>query len=69
MVNDGVDLLIVSPNQQNILTPVVNRVYDRGIPVILFDRKTNSDKYTAFSSIVDSWESPFGGGIEKKTAC
>lgn len=44
----GVDLLIVSPNQMNTVTPAVDRAYDKGIPVILFDRKTGSDKYTAF---------------------
>ena len=47
-IREGVDLLIVSPNQQNTLTPIVDKAYDHGIPVILFDRKTNSDKYTAF---------------------
>lgn len=47
-IKEKVDLLIVSPNQMNTLTPVIDRAYDAGIPVILFDRKTRSDKYTAF---------------------
>lgn len=47
-VDDGVDLLVVSPNQVNSVTPAIDRAYDKGIPVILFDRKTRSDKYTAF---------------------
>lgn len=47
-IQKGVDLLIVSPNQQKSLTPVIDKAYDKGIPVILFDRKTSSDKYTAF---------------------
>lgn len=47
-VDEGVDLLIVSPNQMNTVTKAVDRAYDKGIPVILFDRKTDSDKYTAF---------------------
>lgn len=47
-VDEGVDLLIVSPNQMNTVTEAVDRAYDKGIPVILFDRKTDSDKYTAF---------------------
>lgn len=47
-VDDGVDLLIISPNQINTVTPAVDRAFDKGIPVILFDRKTGSDKYTAF---------------------
>ena len=47
-MDEGVDLLIVSPNQMNTVTPAIDRAYDRGIPVVLFDRKTDSGKYTAF---------------------
>ena len=47
-VDEGVDLLIVSPNQLSALSDAVERAYDKGIPVILYDRKTNSGKYTAF---------------------
>lgn len=47
-VNDGVDLLIVSPNQLSTISSAINYAYDAGIPVILYDRKTDSDKYTAF---------------------
>ena len=47
-VNDGVDLLIVAPNQAATVTPAIDRAYDKGIPVIVFDRKTNSDKFTAY---------------------
>ena len=46
--DEGVDLLVVSPNQMNTVTPAIDRAYDNGIPVILFDRKTGSGKYTAF---------------------
>ena len=47
-MDEGVDLLIVSPNQMNTVTPAIDRAYDRGIPIVLFDRKTDSGKYTAF---------------------
>lgn len=47
-VDEGVDMLIVAPNQVNSVTSAVERAFDKGIPVILFDRKTGSDKYTAF---------------------
>jgi ABC-type sugar transport system substrate-binding protein/DNA-binding response OmpR family regulator len=47
-VSEGVHLLIVSPNQYNSVTPAIERAYDKGIPVILFDRKANTRKYTAF---------------------
>lgn len=48
LASSGIDLLIVSPNQLDLLTDEIDRVYDAGIPVILFDRKTDSPKYTAF---------------------
>ena len=47
-VDEGVDLLVISPNQLSAISKAVQRAYDKGIPVILYDRKTNSDKYTAF---------------------
>ena len=46
-IKDGVDLLIISPNQAHAITPVVDKAVEKGIPVILFDRKTDG-KYTAF---------------------
>lgn len=48
MIDAGVDLLIVSPQQMGDLTATIDRAFDKGIPVILFDRKTDSEKYTAF---------------------
>lgn len=47
-IKEGVDLLIVSPNQIHTISSVIDKAYDKGIPVILFDRKTDSKKYTAF---------------------
>ena len=47
-IKEGVDLLIVSPNQIHTISSVIDKAYDAGIPVILFDRKTDSRKYTAF---------------------
>ena len=44
----GIDLLIVSPNQYDLMSAEIDKVYDAGIPVIMFDRKTNSSKYTSF---------------------
>ena len=46
-VDDGINLLIVAPNQATTISPVIDEVYDKGIPVIVFDRKTNSEKFTA----------------------
>ena len=55
LVATGIDLLIVAPNQVQTISPAIDRVYDKDIPVIVFERKTNSQKYTAFIS-ADNYE-------------
>ena len=44
----GIDLLIISPNEAVPLTPVVKEVFDSGIPVIILDRAIEGDTYTCF---------------------
>lgn len=46
-VENGFDIIIVSPNEAAALTPVIEDVYAQGIPVVIFDRNINSDRYTA----------------------
>ena len=48
LVDAGVDLLIVSPNKLSTMSDAIDRAYDKGIPVILLDRKSKSPKYTAY---------------------
>lgn len=48
LVEAGVDLLIVSPNQLHTISAAIDRAAARGIPVILYDRMTDSQRYTAF---------------------
>lgn len=48
MLDQGIDLLIISPNEVQPLTPIVDSAYDKGIPVIVIDRKTASTLYTAY---------------------
>ena len=55
LVASGIDLLIVAPNQVATISPAIDRAYDQGIPVIVFERKTNSKKYTAFMG-ADNYE-------------
>lgn len=50
LVAQGVDLLVVSPNEDEAVRPAIERAYDKGIPVVIFDRRISSDKYTAFIS-------------------
>jgi ribose transport system substrate-binding protein len=47
-ISAGVDLIIVSPKEAAPLTPVVAQAYDKGIPVIVLDRRVLGDKYTCF---------------------
>ena len=55
LVASGIDLLIVAPNQLTSVSPAIDRAYDSGVPVIVFERKTDSQKFTAFVS-ADNYE-------------
>lgn len=55
LLHTGIDLLIVAPNQVQTISPAIDRAFDSGIPVIVFERKTNSQKFTAFIS-ADNYE-------------
>ncbi|WP_293886673.1 MULTISPECIES: hybrid sensor histidine kinase/response regulator transcription factor [unclassified Sphingobacterium] len=48
LVKQDIDLLIVSPNEAEPLTPIVDSVFQRNIPVIVTDRKTSSGQYNAY---------------------
>jgi simple sugar transport system substrate-binding protein/ribose transport system substrate-binding protein len=43
----GIDLLIISPNETEPLTPVIAEAYEK-IPVIVLDRRVAGDDYTLF---------------------
>ncbi|MET7639753.1 substrate-binding domain-containing protein [Streptomyces sp. NPDC005438] len=47
-VKKKVDVLIVSPNEPDPLTPAVQRACDAKIPVIVLDRDVKTDCYTSF---------------------
>jgi ABC-type sugar transport system substrate-binding protein/AraC-like DNA-binding protein len=55
LVESGIQLLIVAPNQRASVSSAIDRAYDKGIPVIVFERKTDSQKFTAFVS-ADNYE-------------
>jgi len=44
----GVDAIIISPKEAAPLTPVVAQAYQKGIPVIVLDRRVLGDRYTCF---------------------
>ncbi|TDD99364.1 substrate-binding domain-containing protein [Flavobacterium cellulosilyticum] len=48
MINQGVDVIIISPYESDSIVPVIEKANQRGIPVIIVDRKVNTTNYTAF---------------------
>lgn len=52
-VENGFDIIIVSPNEAAALTPVVKEVYEQGMPVVIFDRNINGNTYTARIGVDD----------------
>jgi ribose transport system substrate-binding protein len=47
-ISAGADLIIISPKEAAPLTPVVDQAYQKGIPVIVLDRRVLGDQYTCF---------------------
>lgn len=46
-IDNGFDLIAVAPNEVKFLTPVLEEAYSKGIPVLIFDREMESEKFTA----------------------
>jgi ribose transport system substrate-binding protein len=43
-----VDLLMISPNEAKPLTPIVDKVFKAGIPVVVLDRAIEGESYSVF---------------------
>lgn len=54
LVDQKIDLLIISPRDSRVMTPVIAQVHAQGIPVVLLTRHILSDAYTTFVSADDS---------------
>jgi ribose transport system substrate-binding protein len=54
LVSRGVDLLIVSANTTQALDPAVTQVTERGIPVVMVDRRVDSDNFVTFVTASDA---------------
>lgn len=54
LVDQGIDLLMVSPRDAQAMTPVIAHVHNSGIPVVLLTRRIIGDTYTTFVSADDS---------------
>lgn len=48
MINNDFDVIIISPAQSDPLVEIIETAFNKGIPIIIIDRKINTDKYTAF---------------------
>ena len=48
LVESGIDLLVIAPNESKELDDAITKVQAKGIPVIYFDRKAATNNYTAF---------------------
>lgn len=48
LIQDRVDVLIVSPIQSKPITPIVEEAYSLDIPVIVIDRKIEGENYTTY---------------------
>jgi ribose transport system substrate-binding protein len=53
LMQRGVDLLIVSAAQSAALDPIVTRATKRGIPVVMVDRRVDSDNFVSFVTASD----------------
>lgn len=47
-IDNNFDLIIASPRDANAVTPIIKKAYNKGIPIVLFDRNTNEKCYTAY---------------------
>jgi len=47
-ISENVDLIIVSPKEAAPMTPVIAEAYQKGIPVVILDRRVLKDQYTCF---------------------
>lgn len=47
-IDNGFDIIITAPNEAEAITPIISEAYDKGIPVIVFDRNVTGDKYTSY---------------------
>jgi len=47
LIARGVDALIICPGSPGALVPVIEKAYDKGIPVIVFHGRVNTEKFTS----------------------
>lgn len=48
MIDEKNDIIIISPIDSKSLIPIIEKAYAKNIPIILLDRKIDSDQYTTY---------------------
>lgn len=46
-IDNDFDLILVNPTRAEAVSPVIKEAFDKGIPVVTFDRRIQGDSYTA----------------------
>lgn len=50
-MEQGFDIIIAAPNEADAITPVVQEAYNKGIPIVIFDRNIHGESYTAYQGV------------------
>lgn len=48
MIDNHMDVIIIAPLGNDSIIPAIDKAYDKGIPIIILDRKVNTSNYTTF---------------------
>lgn len=48
MINEKLDVIIISPIESDTVVPIIEKAFNLGIPIVLLDRKINSDMFTTY---------------------
>lgn len=48
MIDNNMDVIIIAPLGNDSITPVIDKAFKKGIPIIILDRKVNTPNYTTF---------------------
>lgn len=53
LLTKGIDMLLISPATADAVNPAIEKAFDKGIPVVVFDRECTTDKITSFVETSD----------------
>ena len=50
-MDQGFDIIIAAPNEADAITPIIEEAYNKGIPIVIFDRNIHGESYTAYQGV------------------